>query len=146
MKNPNLQLLIMMLVVIFLTSCEQENIFVPSEELIISNTEEPTIDGQILENNALVSDSQHTISLAVLQNEIEVIINDVAHSSGDTYSINIYYRGVLKSTTTTNSLKTMINAPTIWNDNLTVGVEKYASIEKGRLLVATEVLRPPNGK
>jgi len=152
MKNLNLKgisHLAMMVVVIFLTSCEQDNIIGSSEELNISSTE-LVIDGQISEDmyndNALVTEPQSTIINPVPQNEIEVIINDPSHSKGDTYTINFYYLGVLH-TTITKSLQNRFHVPTISRGNLVV--KKYVgntNTDKKFVIIAAEVLRPPNGE
>jgi len=154
MKNLKLQVILLnslatMLVVIFLTSCEYENIIVPNEELNISSTES-VIDEQISEdmynNNALVLEEPHTIISPVTQNEIEVIINDPSHSIGDTYTINFYYRGVLHSRITINSLRSKVDVPTALKGNLVVQIKKYVgntnTDKKRYVIIAAEVREP----
>lgn len=89
------------------------------------------------------------IDSPVLQNEIEVIINDASYIPGDTYTIKVYYLGMLYSSQTTSELRAMAITPTLWRGTLDVEVEKHSVntrdiVDGGTLsvIVAQEVRHP----
>jgi len=109
-----------------------------------------TLASLILSSNPLGELPNVFTTSPVLQNDIEVIINDDSYTSGDTYTIKVYYFGALYSTETTESLITIVPAPSQWRGTLLVEVEKNTNssgrtnIPNAFQIIATEVRSPAN--
>lgn len=100
-----------------------------------------------INSSPLLHESPDAIILSpVLHNEIEVIIEDASYIPGDAYTINVYYSGILYSSKTTHSLKTIVVAPNLSKGDLVVEIEKHNSNARIagdlRYTIATEVRLP----
>ncbi len=123
LKDSLYNLLPIVVIIIFLTSCEQESIVIPNEELNIRNTISP-----------------------VYEQKPDITVKEPSHSVRENYVTNVYRRDV--HTATTNSLRAAVNVPLVSKDKLTVDVEKHVGnarvIKPGGLdvIIAAEVREP----